>query len=203
MIEAIKELNRLYEVLERDTHICQDKFEKMSTDELKGEESEFWRRAFVRASFSLVEGVTYGLKQVALKSQESGGVVYSDEELSMLKEKSYDLNDKGDAYSQTKYIHITRNIKFAFKAFARAFGEEYELKVDDSGWNYFKEALEIRNRLTHPKTSADLDVSLKELRKMLLANAWFIDSYLALNSIILGYVEKEIDGLDKELGGHA
>jgi hypothetical protein len=136
--------------------------------------TESAERSFVRAAFAMIEGSVFNLKQIALALSRHGKGNFSQAELVMLEEVSYDLDDKGITKSQIRFIPLSKNIRFAFSSAARAFGVAYELRVDDAGWSTFKDALLIRNRITHPKFIADLKLSDKEVQTVADAGEWFL-----------------------------
>jgi hypothetical protein len=69
----------------------------------------------------------------------------------VLIEKTYQPNEKGEVGEQRMQIPLKTNIKFAFRAYARAHLVDYKLNVGDNRWNDFKNSLAVRDRLTHPK----------------------------------------------------
>jgi len=71
---------------------------------LDANDSRYTRQAFVRALFGGIEGLTRFLKGVCLSHR--GGTTYTDAELAMLKEESYEVNDKGEAFTKPKFIPI-------------------------------------------------------------------------------------------------
>ena len=107
----------------------------------KDQDSQFWRRTFIRSVFALIEGFTYSLKQVALEAAKRFDIELSKSEIALLLEESYEVNDKGLAETKKDYIQLPKNIKFAFNIYSRAYELNYKLKIDDSGWESFKEAL--------------------------------------------------------------
>jgi hypothetical protein len=178
ILDAIKELTRMSTILTRDIEMCIKAF---ST-----EDSQFWRRTIIRTTFALIEGNTFRMKQLVFTLNKTK--LLSNAEIALLNEEAYDLNEKGEAYVQTKYINITRNIKFAFQVFARAFGSNYSLKVDDNGWDCFRKSLKVRDRLTHPKKIGDLDVTEQEVNDILIALQWYKLNF----DQVLGMVETNI-----------
>jgi len=131
-------------------------------------------RSFVRCVFALIEGTVFNLKQTALTLHRHGKGKFSQAELAMLEDISYELNDKGEAKEQVKFLPLTKNIRFAFSAATRAFQVEFELLVDDAGWSTFRDALVIRNRITHPKCIDDLRLSDDEIQIVTDAGTWFL-----------------------------
>lgn len=142
----------------------------------KHQDSQFWRRTFIRSVFALIEGFTYRLKQVALEASKKFRVELSKSEMALLLEESYEVNEKGQAESKPDFIQLPRNIKFAFNMYSRAYGLNYKLKIDDNGWLSFKEALKVRNRLTHPKSTSDVLVSDQDMSYAENAAIWFVRS---------------------------
>src|SRR5687767_8241172 len=58
-------------------------------------ETESGGRSFVRAAFAMIEGIVFNLKQITLALSKHGRGNFSQAELAMLEEVSYDLDDKG------------------------------------------------------------------------------------------------------------
>jgi uncharacterized protein YigA (DUF484 family) len=181
--------NKMEDVLRQDMLDCG----KLASGEDKTESGE---RSFVRAAFAMIEGSVFNLKQIALALSKHGKGRFSQAELVMLEEVSYDLDDKGATKSQVKFIPLAKNIKFAFSSAARAFGVAYELKVDDAGWNGFKDALVIRNRITHPKSIDDLKLSEKEVQTVVDAAEWFLRVQRELIQTMMARMEKLKKNLD-------
>ena len=112
--EQLELHSKMENVLTTDMLDC----EKLASGENKTESGE---RSFVRAAFAMIEGSVFNLKQMALALSKHGKGGFSQAELVMLEEVSYDLDDKGTTKSQIKFIPLSRNIRFAFSSAARAF----------------------------------------------------------------------------------
>src|ERR1051325_3802506 len=112
--EQLELTSRMENVLTTDMLDC----EKLATGKDKTESGE---RSFVRAAFAMIEGTVFNLKQIALALSKNDKGGFSQAELVMLQEVSYDLDDKGATKSQVKFIPLSRNIRFAFSSAARAF----------------------------------------------------------------------------------
>lgn len=125
---------------------------------LESEEDEFWRRMYVRSAFACIEGMTYRLKQVAHAAHNSKKCTFSEKELPLIKEE--------------KFLRFMDNIEFVFKITARAIDSEHKLAVGDNEWDLLRKASKIRDRLTHPKTTRDLFVSVDELHIVGRAFDW-------------------------------
>ncbi len=123
------------------------------------------------------------MKQVCFSEEFGPSSIFSAGELALLREESYDLDDKGRVITKQSNLQILKNIKFTFEAFSKYFGAGFRLKLDDMGWESFLKAIKIRNRLMHPKSALDLNVSDEEFDIIRRANSWFESNInLALDS---------------------
>jgi len=127
--------------------------------ELESEEDEFWRRMYVRSAFACIEGMTYRLKEIAHSAHNRQKCAFSEKEVSLIKEKP-------------PFLPFMDNIEFVFRITARAIDSEHKLAVGDNEWDLLRKASKIRNRLTHPKTTRDLSVSVDEIHVVGRAFDW-------------------------------
>jgi hypothetical protein len=75
----------------------------------------------------------------------------------------------------------------------------YELQVDDVGWDNFKQALLlIRNRITHPKTIEDLQLSDKEVQTAADAASWYLKVQRELIQKLMARMQLLQEKLDKK-----
>lgn len=135
----------------------------------KKPKSQPLRRTLIRSIFSFIEGCCFRLKQDALVFCDD----FSPGEISLLKGKTYILNDRGIVKEKEAYLKAKANLRLAFKAYAKAFNADFELKVNSKGWESYLEALEIRNRITHPKKFLDLVIRNEDMEKVMEARIWF------------------------------
>jgi hypothetical protein len=181
--KALSEFFEIKEILSTDVTVC--------ASMLKTEDNQFWRRMLVRSVFALIEGTVYRMKQLAFEVSLDERVPLSRAEIALLVEEGYDLNDKGEPIVKSNHLNITKGIRFAFKASARAYGISYALKVDDSGWDSFKKALKVRDRLMHPKSTSDVNVVDDDVLCLERAVSWFAESVNEIQSkMVLSLNEK-------------
>jgi hypothetical protein len=147
----------------------------------------FDRRNVIRTFFTLVEGDTYYRKQLALMLHEASrettdGIQpsFTEEEVVLLRDAQAELSSNGTPRTQTKFLRLSANVRFSFDAIARAFGVNCPLDVEGPGWQAFLAALDVRHRLTHPKTVEDLDVSETDLANAITAIKWYFASLALL-----------------------
>jgi len=170
MESSFKESAEMLKALSADVEYCYDKIEE--------EDSQFWRRTYIRAVFAFAESFIFRMKQSAVDIHNLRGNLFAEAELAFLKEediREYSLNRKGEVEIQAKkrFIAFENNFKFAFKVYARAFNSSYTLDLGDGGWDAFRDALEVRHRLTHPKFINQLNISDEELQRIEKGMSWF------------------------------
>lgn len=172
VLSWLAELEQLDEILDGDASEC---LKQAEASDDKGQDSQFWRRMYVRTVFARIEGIVYCMKQIALEAAKLHDVELPPAETALLLEHSYELNDKGVVKTRTKFINLKQNVPFTFKAYAHAHNIDYSLKLD----RQFDEAIQIRNRLTHPKGSNadtlhnDIFVTDDEFSIVCEASLWF------------------------------
>jgi hypothetical protein len=174
LTERLEALFELYQALKGDT----DYWWRKERDE----PSEIHRRAAVRSTFALIEGVTFALKQFAagwLRDSEGSlpwRVLASEEiaRMALLREESYDLDDKGRVVVRSARLDLPRNLRFALDSFFRIVNKS-ESPLDASGkeWSAFRTAIRIRNNLMHPKEAGDVGVSSEDALLVNQAYVWF------------------------------
>ena len=148
---------------------------------LDKEDNQFTRRAYIRSLFSMIEGSIWVFKQTLLHTGIHEGHLknLSIAEYALLSEITYDLKSNGRPKEQTKYLKLPENIRFTFDAIGKYFKIDFDLGVDNSGWNNFLEAQKIRNRITHPKSLESFTISDDELEICKNTNSWYLELLLA------------------------
>ena len=169
---------------------------KHAQDNLNENDTPYNRRAFVRAAFASIEATTFHLKQQALGKQRDG--IFSQAEFALLMEETYTL-DKGKAVSQVKFLPLDQNFLFAIAMFSRAAKSPFMLEKGKE-WETFKQAIQVRNRITHPKRPELLDISDGELDDVALAHRWVIMSIVHSISAGVTAMRAEIEEKLRERG---
>lgn len=150
---------------------------------LDREDNKFTRRAYIRSLFSMIEGTVWILKQTVLVAPVRGGGPkrFSPAEYALLSDKTYDLDRNGEPKEQVKFLKLPENVKFTFNIFSKYFGTNLDLGIGSNGWNKFLEAQKVRNRITHPKTPEEFDISDEEIQSCKTACSWF--NFLVANTL--------------------
>lgn len=163
------------------------------------------RRLLVRSIFSLVEGVSYALKQSAVRLDRDGALTPAERYLA--RDLTFQVDDRGHVVEQRAHIRCMSNVRLAFALHAKAVGISDDTQYDLGGWASLCKSVKVRDRLMHPKSSSDLEVTNGEIRAALKGYAWF-DAQLnyALDDVISsmfgtprirhsGFLDKQASGV--------
>lgn len=138
-----------------------------------GKSTQFGRRTYVRTTFACIEAYVSHLKQSALMFSLDQPQLFSPEEVLMLDERDPFVASNGAVKTRTAKIRLKENVKLAFGSIARATGGSYNVDYSAGDGPKFLEAIKIRNRVTHPKTAADWELSEEEVQLVKDAWSWF------------------------------
>ena len=123
----------------------------------------FSRRTYVRCLFTYIEGTVWLTKMACLRATCDPCRRISQPELdALLQDQAHEVDNRGEIVQKKKFIPVASNLRFACKTFNSLFDGDIELHLGEKQWNNFLTAIEIRNRITHPKSIADLKISDEE-----------------------------------------
>ncbi len=131
-------------------------------------DDQFLRRMTVRCFAAAVDGILYGLKQLAQASGELNGYNFTPEELFLLTEQPVDQKNG----KKPKFPVFRDNIKQTFKLFAKIYGTTCPTDFNQSGFTSMCDTFELRHRLMHPKSYVTFCVTNDEKQKCAEAAAW-------------------------------
>ena len=165
-------------------HLCAELGSDVETARaaMVSNDTQFARRQFVRATFAKLEGFTSALKQLCLRSSTT---TYSAEEIALLREETFTLDDKGEPRVTASHLKLAANIQFAFRMYARFCGLRFSLRTSESEWSDLRLAMGVRNRLMHPRRLEDLTVSEAEVEAASRASAWIDAKHLKLQELAI------------------
>jgi hypothetical protein len=133
------------------------------------------KRNYIRTFFSMVEAISYSTRQILLNKHDQNQIELSNEEIYLLKEKSIEIDSSGNIKTKDRYFNFESFFKFTYITYAKHLKKEslYKDLISDNRYNCFKDALEIRNRITHPKGPESILVSKMEYDNICKAHDWY------------------------------
>jgi hypothetical protein len=133
----------------------------------------FAHRTIVRTFFSLVEGLAFQLRQVTVASLEPYPDRLTTAELALLREERYFLNNKGEPEAGENFQRFLPNILFTLRCYGKNHGASFAPDTSNHGWQAMQHAVGVRNRITHPKSVADLTLTEHDQMRLIDASKWW------------------------------
>lgn len=154
---------------------------------LEKDDNQFTRRAFIRSLFSIIEGSVWVLKQTLLHASAPKGRMkqLSIAEYAILSETTYDLKNNGQINARSQKLPLPENLKFTAELLAKYFNAHLDLGIGSKAWDNFLKAQRIRNRIAHPKTMHEFEITSEDTAVCQATSSWFnklIEAFI--NSLI-------------------
>lgn len=153
--------------------------------------TQIHRRNYIRGIFAFIEGTTYIFKQYALSQSASKPGFYTEGELSFLRDEARDPHDKKPTPGRVKFARTDDNFKYGVNLLMRIWVPDYLIDTGGSGWQSFLKSLELRHRITHPKTLQGLTISDDEYKQAAAATEWVLLVICEIAVALVKYIEKE------------
>jgi len=134
------------------------------------EDTDRHRREAVRTVLAAIEGLLFiyreHIRDIAKNiSNLDRGIDIA------LQEKTYVIGSKGELLENVRYNEITSMLRFVGKVAESQCGAK-PIDFSDIGYARLRASIKVRNRLTHPKATTDLDVSEDEVSQAEDALLW-------------------------------
>ena len=138
-------------------------------------DTQFARRTYVRAVFALVEGNMNLMANVCLQSANRGEIQMSAMEGEVVRQERT-IERQGVPATIPKFMPAKDRLGPLMNIFARLYGRSHSLNKCNAGWQSFATAIELRNRITHPRNASAFEVTSVELDTLQEARSWFADA---------------------------
>ena len=146
---------------------------KRSVAAAVSDEEEANRRFYVRAIFALIEAVVEQHKRLLLDLADRPAITLTAGVREALSERMYAVKDNGAVVDREQYLQLQRKLRAVYWAAGEAFGETLGVTFSDQGWGSFQSAVDVRDRITHPKSFQDCHVDEDALDTVDQGHAWF------------------------------
>jgi hypothetical protein len=152
LYNRIEEIQGMVRILTSDVDYLRSSLGERSIQVDLSEIEEANRRFYVRAIFSLIEEVVEQHKRLLLDLAEQNIITLSPGVNEALSERAYVVNQNGTVREREQYLQLERKLRAVYRAAGEAFHQSLDTDFGGQGWQTFRKALDIRDRLTHPKT---------------------------------------------------
>lgn len=181
-------LIRTYDLLQALRSDIDTAYENLDVDR----ESQFLRRSVVRAIFSYIEAMIECVKVEITSTIRTG--LYTGN----LTQKEQDtLGPLAIIGAPSgKFLPLDQNLKRTFKLAAKVWELNFSLSTDRESFRHFLAAKKARNKLTHPRTVYDIEVTDDDMHCHTVAGMWVQSEFQKLfnervNSLRGGLSEEE------------
>lgn len=140
------------------------------------------KRVLIRSMFASIEALTSAMMDVALPCIASKALGNSNSheerhklffEICALSDLSYQISNSGELKLTPNKTNFKSKVLFAVKSLAKS--NEIDLNPKSiEGWSSFTPSTKIRNRVTHPNSKEDLDVTQEDYEITLSALQWVV-----------------------------
>ncbi|WP_145902276.1 MULTISPECIES: hypothetical protein [Sphingobium] len=131
------------------------------------------RRNLLRTIISAAEGISWIYRVHVLSVAKEFDATTPFIEMA-LAEASFSVSEQGEIVEQARYTSLTAIIRLTTRI-AQSICPDLDVDFGGVGWMHLKDAIKMRNRITHPKNIRDLAVSEQEIEKAKLGFFWFLD----------------------------
>ena len=161
-------------VLTSDLERCQEN--------LDSEDSQFWRRTYIRTAFAFIEAMNGILRVTALRAATSNEKTELRlTRIALLDETGFSIQKNGTLKEEDQRHPFLNYTAFILRSLAEeSYGEASFF--GDNGWNELQKAVQIRHRLTHPKGGSDMNISDEELTGVHEAMRWYHNAVVSCMS---------------------
>jgi len=136
-----------------------------------------YNRVYVRSLFSMIEGISYRMRQILLQRHHENKISLSIEQIIALSEISIEINDNGTLKEKQKNYRFENLFRLTYKTYCDSYNKSkiLDIYISEDRYDLFKKALTIRNRVTHPKNVEDVFISGSDIMLFESVFKWFED----------------------------
>jgi len=155
------------------------------------------KRDVVRASFAAIEGAVWNFRE-HIRAIALATSALSDAERTVLNEIAYSVDKTGRLSPQAKFLTLPAAIRLCARIGTRI-APPTSIDFSGAGWQNFTAAIEIRNRITHPKSLDDLMLTDSDLRSCNDALHWFLEASTHLMEATVLAARNHVEGVREVL----
>lgn len=173
LYNRIEEIQEMVKILTSDVEYLRPRLGERSIQVALSDSEESNRRFYIRAIFSLIEAVVEQHKRLLLDLADQNIISLGPVVIEALSERAYVIKRNGTVGDRKQYLQLERKLRAVYHAAGTAFGQTLSVNFGDQGWQSFGEALDICDRLTHPRIFDDCHVDEDALETVDQGHEWF------------------------------
>lgn len=162
----------------------------LSIQRMEQDDNQANRRDFVRSTFAAIEGWLGDFRRRA-QSVLRDVRDFTPAEQAAFAETSFTISSNGKLVEQTRYYSMTTMFRFIIRLAEEEFGTPL-VDFESNKWQAFNQAIEIRNRITHPKDIDDFNLSDDDIEAVRSSSIWLFETIVrveaSLNIVLVAHV---------------
>jgi hypothetical protein len=162
-------------------------------------DSDLARRDVIRTCFAAIEGIIWTYREFIVSTAKDLDLLQSDEE-SALSEVTFQVGHNGSLSKQPRFIPLLAGFRLSTRIALRI-DKSITVEFNSEGWQQMLAAMRIRNRVTHPKSHADLTISTSDIDVCLNAMYWILEVHLHVLSATTSALARFLDQMWEILAG--
>jgi hypothetical protein len=139
---------------------------------LKEQDSPYNRRAFVKNYYSFLEGLLHFLRAEVIRTVAIEPGRLTEAKIAVLKEETYEVTGSGKIQTREKFLSFEHAFRLSIHYYFTSVINQVTVDYGGKGWHALRQGLRIRNRITHPKATAQMEISDEELAIVRVAKEW-------------------------------
>lgn len=170
-----------------------------SISRMRQSDSDQARRDVIRTCFAAIEGIIWTYRESVVSAAKDLDLLYADE-ASALSEVLFQVGSNGNLSKQPRFIPLLSVFRLTTRIALRI-DKSIVVDFNSVGWQQMRTALQIRNRVTHPKSHADLAIGTTDIDVCLSAMYWLLEVHLVVLSATTSALTRFVDQMWEILAG--
>lgn len=170
-----------------------------SISRMRQTDSDPARRDVIRTCFAAIEGIIWTYRESVISTAKDLDLLHADE-ASALSEVLFQVGANGNLSRQPRFIPLLSVFRLTTRIALRI-DKSIQVDFNSVGWQQMRIALQIRNRVTHPKSHADLAIGTTDIDVCLRAMYWLLEVHLVVLSATTSALTQFVDQMWEILAG--
>ena len=140
-----------------------------------------YQRSAVRAVFAFIDGCHEFVRGYVKDQAKIFRQSYSVSDIAVLSEESPYVDERGNVKVRPLRVPLVTSIKALVKLLEKNNDASHTVDLTHPGFAALSRAVEVRNRIVHPKSTEDLELSISDMQDVKAAFSWYLSFALRMS----------------------
>jgi hypothetical protein len=140
-----------------------------------------YQRSAVRAVFAFIDGCHEFVRGYVKDQAKIFRHSYSVSDIAVLSEESPYVDERGNVKVRRLRVPLVTSIKALVKLLEKNNDASHTVDLTHPGFAALSRAVEVRNRIVHPKSTEDLELSISDMQDVKAAFYWYLSFALRMS----------------------